>query len=305
MFNRDTSKMAPAILTALALSACGGGDNGNGGGNVPPPSITVSNTNIDLQEVGETKFSFTLNDAGDSAIVSATSSSELLKVDIENKKQLRIKTLKVDNDTPVTISLEVRFGGQRSTTDVKVNIINSSIIPVFEEVDALIRLLSSGYQDEQQLFNYAAEVGYLSGAVKRSRIDSLKGQFTESLQSMGNEVVIEDAITSLLDDYADATIGEPELIMAISELVAQYNEKISQANLVVNGLFDDVGMQFANLQLRGNVYYPEAGQFSQVLNDTVGVFSDGFQFNEDYAFLEYVLPIFNNNQQCLITEGGA
>ena len=308
MFNRNASKMATAIFAALALSACGGssgGENGNGGGNIPPPSIAFSSANIDLQETGEATISFTLSDAGASAIISASSNSDLVKVAIENKNQLRIETLRVNNDTPVTISLEVKFGGQSSTTNVDVNIINSSIIPVFEEIDALISLLSSGYQDEQQLFNYTLQVGYLSGAVSRSKVDALKEQFNESLQSIGGEVLIADAITSLLDNYTDSTIGEPDLIAGISELVVQYNEKIKKTNIVVNTLFDDVGMQFPNLKLTGNIYHPDVKRFSQLLTDNVGGFSGEFKFNDEYAFLGDVLPSFNNNQQCLITEEGA
>tara|TARA_R110001583_G_scaffold17575_4_gene70922 strand:- start:19516 stop:20439 length:924 start_codon:yes stop_codon:yes gene_type:complete len=306
MLNKNASRTAIAVLSVLAMTACGGsggGENGNGGGNVPAPTITVTNSNIDIQEAGDTTISFTLNDVGDSAIVSATSNNGMLKVDVENKTQLRMEAPAVDNDTPVTVSLEVKYGGQRSTTSIEVNIINTSVSTVYEKIDAFADLLTNGYQDERQLFDYASQVGYLSGVVSRSEIKMFDELFTESLESVSGEVAIGDAINTLLDSYSDSTISESELTTGIDALVQKYNDALIQPNNIINDLLGSVGMQFPNLKLSGFIYHPEIKQFSQLLSDTVGSFGDGFQFSEDYVFLEDILPSMNSNQQCLTTEG--
>ena len=101
MLKINWPRSAMAILVTSALAACGGGEggeNGNGNGNVPPPSISVTSTAVTIPEGGESVLSFSLEDAGDAAIVSGATDSDLLSIDIEGT-DVTIMTDQVDNNT--------------------------------------------------------------------------------------------------------------------------------------------------------------------------------------------------------------
>ena len=172
--------------------------------------------------------------------MSATSDSDVVSLDIKTKNQLIITAKTVGNDTPVTVSLEVKYGGQSSTTDISLNVINTSISPVYEEIDAFISLMEAPYQDEQQLFYYALQVGYLSGITSHSRVEYFNARFSESLESIGGEVVIAESVSSLLDGYSNGTIDEPTLITEFSELVNTYNAKAEASDKVISAVFEAV-----------------------------------------------------------------
>jgi hypothetical protein len=305
MLKINWPRSAMAILVTSALAACGGGEggeNGNGNGNVPPPSISVTSTAVTIPEGGESVLSFSLEDAGDAAIVSGATDSDLLSIDIEGT-DVTIMTDQVDNNTSVILSLKVKYGGQEGQTDVAVTIYNSSIESAFAESVALIDTLENDYQDETQLFNYASEVGYLSGVISASEKAAFEADFLEAKSQITDGINIAEIIESKSSEYVDRLITETDYRVSIASQIEKYNTSISAANAVANSLFTAVGLGFENLLLNGHSYNLSVDRMSQLLTTVTGNSEDGeWAFNSDYAFLETVLPSFNASQLCLIDE---
>jgi len=307
MRKNNLKRSTLALLVTLALSACGGsggGENGSGGGNVPAPTINLTNINVDVQEAGEAKVAFTLSNAGAAAIVSATSNNPLVKVDVEGKT-LKVYSPSVDKDTPVEIALEVKFGGQRGNATLKLNIVNTSIISAYEEADAFVTIVSSDYQDEIQLFNYASQVGYTSGFITRSQRDNYQNLFSASLSEITVGLTIMEELLVALDSYQSALSTETDFRATLADLVNRYNETLTTPNSIAHDLFGDIGQPFSSLSMSGNTYESGYKAYSQFLTSETGVFDgQNWQFNSDFAFLEDVLPSFNLSQLCLAASEG-
>jgi hypothetical protein len=308
MFKTKLPYTVLAIALASTLTACGGsggGENGNGGGNVPAPSITLTNPNIDLQEAGEATISFSIANAGASAVVSASSNSEYVNVDVKNNT-LNVTTKSVENDTLAQISIEVKYGGQRGQSKLNLNVINTSIISAYHEADALISLLDANYQDEKQLFDYASQIGYLSGMVTRSKVDDISARFHSSLSKINSGQNIATSLSTAITSYNASTTTETAFRAKLSALATQYNQSLVDSNKIANELFAEVGLPFSELNLTGNVFEGNVLQFSQLLTDTTGLFNGNeWEFNNHFKFLEDVLPSFNIGQLCLANDQGA
>lgn len=303
MFNLKTPYTVLAMIIASSLTACGGGgENGDGGGNVAPPSISLTNDNIDLQEAGETSISFSLANSGSAAIVSATSNNELVSVDVTGTT-LNIVTKEVDNDTKAQVTILVKFGGQEGTSTLNLNVINTSIISAYQKGDAIVSMLIDDYQDETQLFNYAVQNGYLSGTIAKSTSDNFSQRFYTSLSGISDGLAIAESLSLALEAYTESTITETQFRAELQAMIAKYNVSLSESNAIANELFDLVGAPFSTLELNGNVYEENTLQLSQVLNSTTGQYTgDQWQFNNNFAFMEDVLPSFNPGQLCLANE---
>jgi len=308
MFKQNLPRTMLAAMIITTLTACGGsggGENGNGGGNVPAPSINLTNTIIDLPEAGDADISFTLANAGAAAIVSAESNNSSVSVDLTGTT-LNITTAEVDNNTPVEITLKVKFGGQSGTSTLSVNVLNNSIVSAYQKTEALINAMALNYIDEKQLFSFASQVGYTSGIITRSERDRLTNTFSDAVTQVSNGATITEAITVLIDDYEAATITETAYRNGLDELTTKYNSSLIAPNAVVNELLTAIGSPFSDMTLSGMQFDLDSLTYSQIINRDIALFDgQSWQFNDNFAFLQDVLPSFNLTQLCLATDRDA
>ena len=209
--------MQKLLLTFATLSLLGGcsseGESDQPITGADAPTLEFSLSEITMSESAESFMTFTTSNAGSNAVVKPIS-NELVNAEVDGST-LIIRAPAVDFSTnQTTLSVEISYGGQSTTTTIPITVTNSSGLEYVAQANALFSGISTIGDEDVSLAASVTDIAPVNNIVLDDELASL-ADFVSTLQTSSETTQFTSSISSSLLAYSNDEIDENALYEAI------------------------------------------------------------------------------------------
>ncbi|UUO25267.1 hypothetical protein FGD67_20185 [Colwellia sp. M166] len=308
-------KLLLSTVSALVLSACGGGGEETKTVTAPPAKVTptlslsVAQSSLTINENDQGVISLSTSYNGQSTIdYSVSFSSEIVGVSaevIDQSLQLNIDELENDHVITLTVMASSTADNLSSEQSIEINLTNSSVVEVIDEVELWTDIESVFKFDDFELAllpTIYAKAAYFNGKLTSTEYQTRVSDFTAIKVEASNQKSAEEntSLSTGVTDYQVSSITETELVALLDKVKvlasSEYNKLVEKVNELA--LLSDETVPALPLDSFG--YVETYGVFSGVIGATsMGTFvEEKWQFSEQYQILNTLIPVLGNTNEC-------
>ena len=248
-------------------------------------------------------MTFTTSNAGSNAVVKPIS-NELVNAEVDGST-LIIRAPAVDFSTnQTTLSVEISYGGQSTTTTIPITVTNSSGLEYVAQANALFSGISTIGDEDVSLAASVTDIAPVNNIVLDDELASL-ADFVSTLQTSSETTQFTSSISSSLLAYSNDEIDENALYEAIIDAELYFSSApVEELNSLMVPFANFLG-DFTMSEVSEFTYSQDYSTYSRYINNTsVGVETEsGWAFNDDVSYLSLLLPAVAGTTPCSVLSG--